>query len=97
MIRHVVLLKWNEGVDEAHKAAAKAGLDRLPGLIPQIVSYQNGPDLRAVPDTLDFALTADFGSVDDFITYRTHPAHMEVVHAYLIGYCERLTAQFSLD
>ena len=97
MIRHVVLLKWNEGVDDAHIAATKAGLDRLPGLIPEIVSYQNGPDLRVVPDTYDFAVTADFASTDDFVTYRTHPAHMEVVQAYLAGHSQRLAVQFSLD
>ena len=72
MIRHVVLLKWNESVDAAHIAATKAALDWLPGLIPQIVSYQNGADLRVAPTNYDYAVTAEFGSTDDFIVYRDH-------------------------
>lgn len=97
MIRHVVLLKWDEGVDAAHIAAAKAALDRLPGLIPQIVSYQNGPDLHVAPTNFDFAVTAVFASTDDFIAYRDHPAHQEVVQAYLAGFSQRLAVQFNLD
>ncbi len=97
MIRHVVLLKWNEGVDAAHIAATKAALDRLPGLIAQIVSYQNGADLRAAPTNYDYAVTAEFASSEDFILYRDHPAHQEVVQTYLAGFSQRLAVQFSLD
>jgi len=97
MIRHVVLLKWNEGVDAAHVAATKAALDQLPGLISQIVAYHNGPDLRAVPTNWDHAVSADFVSIEDFVTYRDHPAHQAVVKAYLTDFCQRLAVQFSLD
>lgn len=97
MIRHVVLLKWNEGVDVAHIAATKAALDRLPGLISEIVSYQNGPDLHVAPTNYDFAVTGVFASTEDFAAYRDHPAHQEVVQTYLTGFSQRLAVQFSLD
>ena len=97
MIRHVVLLKWNEGVDEAHIAATKAALDQLPGLISQIVSYHNGADLCAVPTNWDYAVSADFASLADFVTYRDHPAHQKVVTGYLAPHAQRLAVQFSLD
>ena len=97
MIRHVVLLKWNEGVDAAHVDATKAALDQLPGLISQILSYQNGPDLRVAPTNYDYAVTAVFASTDDFVLYRDHPAHQEVVQTYLASYSQRLAVQFSLD
>lgn len=96
MIRHVVLLKWNEGVDAAHISATKAALDRLPGLIAEIVSYQNGPDLRVAPTNFDYAVTAEFASTDDFVRYRDHPAHQEVVQTYLAGFSQRFAVQFSL-
>ena len=97
MIRHMVLLKWNDGVDAAHIAATKAALDQLPGLISQIVSYYNGADLRAVATNWDHAVSADFLSLADFVTYRDHPAHQKVVKMYLTDFSQRLAVQFSLD
>lgn len=97
MIRHVVLFKWNEGVDAAHIAATKAALDRLPGVIPEIQSFQNGTDLRAVPATWDYAVTADFATMDDFFVYREHPEHQEFVAAFLTDRCQRAAVQFSVD
>lgn len=97
MIRHVVLLKWNEGVGEAHVAATKAALDRLPSVIPEILSFENGRDLRLVPATWDYAVTADFASVEDFFTYREHPEHQQFVQAYLTDHCQRFAVQFSVD
>lgn len=97
MIRHVVLLKWNEGVDDAHIAAAKAAFDRLPSVIPQILSFPNGPDLRAVPANYDYVVTADFASLADFFIYREHPEHQNFVQTYLTDRCQRVAAQFNVD
>ena len=97
MIRHVVVLKWNEGVDAQHIAAAKAALDRLPGLIPQVVSFQAGSDLGIMPTNFDFAITAVFASKDDFLAYRDHPAHQEVIQTYTVPHAQRLAVQFNED
>ena len=97
MIRHVVVLKWNEGVAAAHIAAAKAALDRLPGLIPQVVSFQTGSDLGIVPGNFDFAITAVFSSSEDFLAYRDHPVHQEVMRTYTAPHAQRFAVQFSED
>lgn len=97
MIRHLVLLKWNEGVDAAHVAAVKAGLDRLPALIPEIVSFQHGADLQLKPGTADYAISVDFASTNDYFTYRENPDHQRFIKECLTDYCQRLVAQFSLD
>jgi len=97
MIRHVVLLKWNEGVDDAHVAATKVALDRLPSVIPEILSYPNGPDLGRVSGNWDYAITADFAAIDNFLTYREHPEHQQFVRTYLTDRCQRFAVQFNLD
>lgn len=97
MIRHMVLLKWNEGVDAAHIAATKAALDRLPSLIPEILSFPNGPDLHSVPANWDYGVSADFATIEDFFIYREHPEHQKFVKAYLTDYCQRVAVQFSQD
>ncbi|MBI4884164.1 MAG: Dabb family protein [Actinobacteria bacterium] len=97
MIRHVVLLKWNEGVGDAHSSAAGDALDQLPGLIPEIVSYQHGPDLGTAVTNYDYVVTATFADIGDYLVYRDHPRHKEVVNTYLAPYSTRCAAQFSLD
>jgi hypothetical protein len=97
MIRHVVLLKWNEGVDEAHIVATKAALDRLPSVIPEILAFPNGPDVHAVPGNHDYVVTADFATIDDFFIYRGHPEHQKFVAAFLTDHCQRVAAQFNVD
>lgn len=79
MIRHVVLLTWNEGVTDDHVATVCAGLARLPGLIPEIVGYEFGRDLGFGPANADFAIAATFASSADYEVYATHPEHVAVI------------------
>lgn len=76
MIRHVVLLRWNEGVTESDVKAVSDALAALPGQIPEIRAYQFGPDLRVDEGNADYAVVGDFESTDDFRTYQGHPAHV---------------------
>ncbi|MGB8862237.1 MAG: Dabb family protein [Ilumatobacteraceae bacterium] len=97
MIRHVVVFRWNDGVEEAHVAATSAAFAELPAQIPQIVSYAFGPDLGVAPANFDYAVTADFESVDDFAAYRDHPAHQALLAAYLVPFIEqRHAVQFTV-
>ena len=95
MIQHVVMLRWREGVDAAHAAATADALRRLPALIPQIVDYRCGPDVGISGGNFDFAVSARFASVADFVAYRDHPEHQAVVQS-LIGpfIAERTAVQF---
>jgi hypothetical protein len=97
MIRHVVLFRWNAGIDDAHIAATTAAFQRLPGLIPQIKSYAFGPDLGVAATNFDYAVTGEFASVDDFLAYREHPDHQELVETYIVQYVtERVAVQFTV-
>ena len=98
MIRHVVMFRWNEGVDERHVAATTAALARLPGLIPQIVSYAFGSDLAIAPTNYDYVVTGEFASVETFLQYRDHADHQAVVQTFLIPHIsERVAAQFHIS
>ena len=79
MIRHVVLLHWNEGVTPTAVDAVTAALEALPAEIPEIRSYQCGPDLGIGRGTADYVLVADFETEDDFRTYVRHPSHVALM------------------
>jgi hypothetical protein len=96
MIRHVVLFRWKDDVDEAHVAATAAALRALPAQIPEIISYSCGQDLGVAATNLDFAVSAQFASTVDFIAYRDHPAHQAVVQQMIAPYVtERSAVQFA--
>jgi hypothetical protein len=95
MIRHMVLFRWKEGVDDAHVAATQEALSALPAAIPQIAAYSYGPDLELAPTTLDFGITALFHSLDDFVVYRDHPDHQAFIQTFVTPFvAERLAVQF---
>jgi hypothetical protein len=95
MITHVVMFRWNDGVDAAHVAVTAEALRRLPGMIPQMVEYHCGPDVGVSAGNFDFAVSARFASFDDYVVYRDHPEHLAVVKG-LIGpfVAERTAVQF---
>jgi len=97
MIRHVVMFRWNEGVDQAHVAATTVAFDRLPGLIAQIRSYAYGPDLGVAPTNFDYAVTGEFDSIDDFLAYRDHQDHQALVQTFIAPHVgERVAVQFTV-
>jgi hypothetical protein len=49
-----------------------AALCQLPGLIPEIRSFKCGPDVGVNPGNWDFAVAAEFDSIDDQTVYRDH-------------------------
>ena len=51
----------------------------LPGKIPEIRSYQFGPDLRVNKRNAHYVLVADFESRAAFETYVDHPAHVDLM------------------
>lgn len=96
MIRHCVMFRWNEGVDEEHVAATAAALEALKASIPVIRSSVHGPDLGAVAGNYSYGATMLFDSVEDFLTYREHPEHVAFVADFLTGFvAERAAVQFS--
>lgn len=94
-IRHIVLMKFHEGTEPAAVQALADGLRGLPERIPVIAAYQVGPDIGLADDNWDFAVSADFESVDDFHAYRTHPDHVAVIRELIQPHvAKRLAVQF---
>lgn len=86
MIRHVVMFRWAEGVDDAHIDKVAAGFDALVDAIPEIRSYVHGRDLELNAGNLDYAVVADFDSVEALAIYREHPVHQQLIADLITGY-----------
>ncbi|MEO6989143.1 MAG: Dabb family protein [Aquihabitans sp.] len=94
-IRHLVLMQFHEGTEPAAIQALADGLRALPDQIPAIADYKVGPDIGLADDNWDFAVSADFESVDDFHTYRSHPDHVAVIRELIQPHvAKRLAVQF---
>lgn len=78
-VRHVVLFNWAPETTSEQIAALCAGLAQLPGLIPEISDYRFGADLGMNQGTAQFAVVADFVSTQDYLTYRDHPDHRQLI------------------
>ncbi|GGQ24178.1 hypothetical protein GCM10010140_63190 [Streptosporangium pseudovulgare] len=83
MFRHVVLFTWSETATEEQKAAIATELGRLPGIIPEIRAYAIGADAGVNPGNHEFAVVADFDSLDDYLVYRDHPVHQAVIAEHI--------------
>lgn len=78
MLKHVVLMTLKPAITDAEVAEMKAGLDRLPALIPEIRGYHCGRDGR--PErACDFALVSDFDDEASMKRYQAHPDHQIVL------------------
>ena len=97
MVRHVVLFRWVPEVVPAQVEALAAALAALPGQIPEIRSYQFGPDLGAATGNWDYAVTGEFASLDDQAAYRDHPAHVALLEQHIAPIlAERAAVQFDI-
>ena len=95
MITHLVLFRLRDDADDEAAAAILDGLAALPGQIPEIRSYRFGRDLDLVDGTWDIGLAAEFDSVDDWRTYRDHPAHQAFIAERIApAVAERVSVQF---
>jgi hypothetical protein len=79
VFRHVVMFRFADDTTDEQKQALRAGLRRLPEIIPEIRAYRFGDDAGLRDDNFDFAVTADFDDADSFLVYRDNPDHQKVV------------------
>ena len=95
--RHIVLFNWKSDTPAGHAEKTIEALGQLRPKIPQIQSYEFGANLGINPGTYDFAVTATFNSVDDYITYRDHPDHKAFIAEFTAPYVEtRASIQFEI-
>jgi hypothetical protein len=98
-IQHAVLFRFVDDVDEARVAALAAGLDTMPAATGAVApdKYRHGRALKLHPESWDYAVVADFDSVEAFATYRDHPEHRALVRDLLTPIItERASMQFEL-
>lgn len=97
MIRHVALFKWNDGTTPGQVQTVEAALSGLPAAIPEIAGYRFGRDLGLTDGGADFAVVADFASVEDWQAYLAHPAHLRVVEEAIAPIREsRVVVQYEI-
>jgi hypothetical protein len=79
MIIHVVAFRWKQGIPPGHVATVKAELLEFVSGLPEVKSYRCGSDVGASDmQNFDFAIVAEFDSVDDWRVYDKHPRHEEI-------------------
>lgn len=80
MIRHLVLFEFHDDHDVALVARWRAALDGLVGEIPGLRSLTHGPETATDNERAwDYAIAADFDSLDDVRGYADHPAHRPLI------------------
>ena len=79
MLRHVALFQWSESTTDDDIAAVAEGLAALPAAIPEIRAFRYGRDAGINEGARDFAVVADFDTVEDYLVYRDHPAHTSFI------------------
>ena len=95
MIRHVVVFRWRDGVEQEQIQAARDGLTELPDLVPTIRAFAFGDDLGVNAGNADLAVTVDFDDVDGYLAYRDHPDHQALVRERIAPIlADRLAVQF---
>jgi hypothetical protein len=75
MIRHILLFKFNEGIEESLKEETVSRLHQLGDLCPTIGKWTIGVNLADSPSAYDVAEIGDFSSIDDLNAYKAHEAH----------------------
>jgi hypothetical protein len=111
-IRHSVIVLFKEGHSytdpEKAKQVVKAFLDLNNSVGKDLTGAMKlicGIDLGLAGQSKEkgqasFAITADFEHEADYLTYATHPKHVECCQKYMMGQVEaggRRAVQFNLD
>jgi hypothetical protein len=81
MIRHLVLFKLNEGVeqDEARVAAGARAFAELGSKVPGVVSWECGWNITDRPIAYDFAINSSLTDTTALQGYIEHPEHQAAV------------------
>jgi hypothetical protein len=79
MLKHVVFMKFKEGITEAEMAGLEKSLGGLPAKIPEIKGFQFGRDVVRSERSYDFALVSDFEDLEAMKRYQVHPDHVPVL------------------
>ena len=91
------MFRWNDNLSPATIGEVEAALTKLPAAITAIASYSFGRDIGVNTGNFEFAVVADFATVEDYLVYRDHPDHKRVVAELIVpNIAERSAVQFDM-
>ncbi|MCF8053818.1 MAG: Dabb family protein [Deltaproteobacteria bacterium] len=79
MIKHIVVIKFNEGKGAAEAQILGEKFAQLPAQIPEIKEFIFGADVLHTPRSYDYALVSLFADSSALMRYQQHPAHIPVL------------------
>jgi hypothetical protein len=95
MLRHVVLLEFDDATPDGHLDAIAEQLRELPGLIPALRRYSVGKDLELAPGNAHLAVVAEFEDIDGYLSYRDDPTHRRIIDEQILPHLRtRSAAQY---
>jgi hypothetical protein len=92
--RHTVLINFKSDADESYRAKVIRSVHALPESIPQVRAATCGLDAGLTKGSSDFAIIVDLDSADDYKTYESHPAHLDLVDLIRQGVESRTVVDF---
>jgi hypothetical protein len=92
--RHAVLINFKADADESYRAKVAQSVHALPEAIPQVRAVACGTDAGVTAGSSDFAIIVDLDSPDDYKTYESHPAHVDLVDLIRQGVESRTVVDF---
>ena len=78
MLTHIVCWKYRAEISEEQRAEHIAKLRALPGVIPNIASFDVGCDILHLDRSFDTGLVAIYPDRAAFDQYADHPEHRKV-------------------
>ncbi|MEO8648054.1 MAG: Dabb family protein [Acidobacteriota bacterium] len=78
MITHIVCWKYGDGTTAGQRTEHIGQLSALPNTIPEIVSFEVGPDILHLERSFDTGLVAVFADRAALDRYNDHPEHQKV-------------------
>ncbi len=78
MLTHIVIWKYKPEVGEEYRLEHVRMLRRLPGVIPEVVSFAVGFDVLKLPRSYHTGLVATFRDRAGLEAYTVHPDHVAV-------------------
>lgn len=97
MYRHVVMLKWTKETTPEQRSQAAAGMRALEAKISVVRHYELGENISADPSNFDVVALIDFERAEDYLVYRDHPEHRQLIAEITSAItAERVAVQYEL-
>lgn len=96
MLRHVVIIRWQDGTSAEEVEEIAAAVRELPRSIPFLRAVVCGPDLGLAPDNNDFVTIVDVDDAQAWRDYQQHPAHVALGSRVAPLLARRTAVQFEL-